>query len=114
MSAFEYFVTFALASVFGVIVGGCTALGIVRFPTFRKDWYWRLVSFSLAYAALAPLAYYWINRDFSISLRDAFLLRTFHFGVWLVATGYLVLLGVLVGGLVGLARTASRSSCDSQ
>lgn len=108
MSAFEFFVTFALASVYGVIVCICTALGIVRSRKFRGNWYWWLLSLAFMYAVAAPLAYRWINRDFSISLRDAFLPRTFHFGIWLVAQGYVVLIGVLVGGLVGFAKTASQ------
>jgi hypothetical protein len=110
MSALEYVAIFARASVYGVIAGVCTTLGIVRSSKFRRNWYWWLLSFALANALISPLAYVWINRGFSVSLRDAFLLRPFHFGIWLVAEGYAVLVGVAVGGLVGLLKTASRRS----
>jgi len=102
MSHTEYLLTFVRGIFYGLLFLGGSALGICRSKAFRARWYWWLVLFAAINCIIRPFVYIWVNPS-PISIREAFLMQTHQFGVWRVAEGYFVLIGVLVGGLIGFA-----------
>jgi hypothetical protein len=88
------------ALMYGAIFMAGSIVGIRRSQTFRRRWYWWLLSFSFADALIGPFVYLWIT-SYDVSLQDAILLRTFHAGWWHVPNGYSIFLGTGIAGLIG-------------
>jgi hypothetical protein len=97
------------ASLFAYVLGrglyfGLLALtGILvawhRSDAFRRRGYWIWLVCAFCNALLMPFGYT-LMQSFRISYADAVFLRKLYAGSWLVADGYCVFVGVVLGGIV--------------
>jgi glucan phosphoethanolaminetransferase (alkaline phosphatase superfamily) len=98
---YAYFV-FGEAAFSGLLFLVCTIVAIQKSSAFRRRWYWWLLTSAFGYCLLSPFIFMWTT-PYQISVADAFFLRNLHAGSRRVAEGYSVFIGVVLGGLIGIA-----------